>query len=95
MQRILETILNAHGEVVHMFHNQTSGLDGSSAVHRKPVGLFQHLRETIQSSYYMYAFYQYTAYSSTSRYNESSTESYDYGTGGFGMNLVIPINYHE
>lgn len=60
-----ETILNAHEKVI-TFHNQTSGLDGSSAVHRKPVGLFQHLRETIQSGYYMYAFYQHTAYSSTS-----------------------------
>lgn len=60
-----ETILNAHEKVI-TFHNQTSGLDGSSAVHRKPVGLFQHLRETIQSGYYMYAFYQHTAYNSTS-----------------------------
>ncbi|WP_206856569.1 M60 family metallopeptidase [Candidatus Enterococcus mangumiae] len=60
-----KSILEAHEKVISL-HNQSSGLDGSSAAHRTPIGMVQHLRETIQSGYYMYAFYQHTAYSSTS-----------------------------
>lgn len=36
-------------------HDKTSGIDGSSSLHRKPIGLIQHFRETSSQSSYMYA----------------------------------------
>lgn len=55
--KILET-----QEKVVKLHDQTAGLDGSSAIHRNPIDLVQHMRETKDSNYFMYAYYQHTAY---------------------------------
>ncbi|MCA5013906.1 MULTISPECIES: M60 family metallopeptidase [unclassified Enterococcus] len=45
------------------FHDETSGLDNSSALHRKSRGVIQHMRETKEPGYYMYAWYNHTGYS--------------------------------
>ncbi len=54
-------ILETQEKVVRL-HDQTAGLDGSSALHRRPIGLVQHMRETKNPNDFMYAFYQHTAY---------------------------------
>lgn len=48
-------ILELKEEVI-VLHDKTSGIDGSSALHRKPNGLIQHMRETSSQGGYMYAY---------------------------------------
>ncbi|MBO0462569.1 M60 family metallopeptidase [Enterococcus sp. DIV1298c] len=56
-----ELILRSHLKVIEL-HDQTSGLDGNGPQHRLPINLGQHMRETAQDSWYMYAFFQHTGY---------------------------------
>lgn len=43
-------------EKVIALHDKTSGIDGSSPLHRKPIGLVEHFIETGSQGSYMYAF---------------------------------------
>ncbi|MGF1919518.1 M60 family metallopeptidase [Enterococcus faecalis] len=56
-----ELILKTQDDVTDM-HNKTHGLDNSSEKHRLSRGLVQHMRETSENGYWMYAFYKHTAY---------------------------------
>lgn len=60
-QRIIETY-----DKVVKFHDESSGLDNSTSLHRQGRGLIQHMRETQESGYYMYAWFSHTAYSKDS-----------------------------
>ncbi|EOL46461.1 M60 family metallopeptidase [Enterococcus caccae] len=55
-------IVETYDKVI-TFHDQTAGLDDSSSLHRKNRGLIQHMRETQEPGYYMYAWFSHTAYS--------------------------------
>jgi hypothetical protein len=48
-------ILELNEQVIAL-HDETSGIDGSSALHRKANGLIQHMRETSSQGSYMYAY---------------------------------------
>ncbi|WP_086312236.1 M60 family metallopeptidase [Candidatus Enterococcus palustris] len=71
-QRIVET----YDKVVKI-HDQSSGLDNSSSLHRRSRGLIQHMRETQESGYYMYAWFSHTAYSKDSGMEKLLTASTD------------------
>ncbi|MEI5993025.1 M60 family metallopeptidase [Candidatus Enterococcus mansonii] len=47
-------------------HNKTAGLDNSSSLNRTSRGIFQHMRETQDPKFYMYASLNHTGYSKNS-----------------------------
>ncbi|MCY9511515.1 M60 family metallopeptidase, partial [Paenibacillus larvae] len=55
-------LMKAHDEAIEE-ENRVAGLDSSKDVHQ-PAPMKQHMRETSQSGYWMYAWYQHTAYAS-------------------------------
>ncbi|MBO0440463.1 M60 family metallopeptidase [Candidatus Enterococcus ikei] len=55
-------IVETYDKVVK-FHDESSGLDNSSSLHRRNRGLVQHMRETQEPGFYMYAWFSHTAYS--------------------------------
>ncbi|MBO0440778.1 M60 family metallopeptidase [Candidatus Enterococcus ikei] len=57
-----KTIVETYDRIIDI-HDKSSGLDNSSTLHRKSRGLIQHMRETQEPQYYMYATYNHTAYS--------------------------------
>lgn len=68
MSKNPQAALTHHDKIVEV-ENQTAGLDNSKSAHQKPRNLVQHMRETNQSGYYMYAYYNHTAYSTSSGMN--------------------------
>jgi len=55
-------LMRAHDQAIEEA-NRVAGLDNSSSIHQ-PAPMKQHMRETSQSGYWMYAWFQHTAYAS-------------------------------
>lgn len=69
-------IVETYDKVIKL-HDESAGLDNSSSLHRRSRGLTQHMRETQEPGYYMYAWFNHTAYSIDSGMEKVLTASMD------------------